>query len=86
MSIPIRLFTATHCEDSKRTRAHLQALGRPFVEVNIDHDADAEIFLKTANGGARSTPVVIIGEGHRRWLLTEPTDAELDEVLTAASA
>lgn len=50
----------------------------PFREVNIDRDAEAERFVIFINGGFRSTPTLVIGEGKRKVILTEPTDEELE--------
>lgn len=81
MNQSIILYGKTYCEDSDRSRAHLQKLGVPFREVNIDHDADAERFVMFVNGGNRATPTVVIGGGNRRLVLTEPTDEELEEAV-----
>lgn len=81
MPLPIIMYGATHCDDTERTREHLQARGAPFREVNIDHDAEAERFVVFINGGYRSTPTLVFGEGKRKMILTEPTNEELDEAI-----
>lgn len=81
MSLPIVMYGATDCDDTERTRAHLLARNVPFREVNIDHDADAERFVMFINNGYRSTPTLILGEGKRKLILTEPTNEELDQAL-----
>lgn len=80
-TVPVVMYGATGCEDTARSRDYLTARGVPFREVNIDHDPDGERFVIVANEGARWTPTLIIGSGRDRRLLTEPTDAELGEVL-----
>lgn len=82
MPLPIILFGAADCDDTKRTREHLIALNVPFREVNIDRDADAERFVMFINDGYRSTPTLVSGEGKRKLILTEPTNEELDKALT----
>lgn len=82
MSLPLTLYGATDCDDTERTRAHLRKYDVPFREVNIDHDTEAERFVIFINGGFRSTPTLVIGEGKLKIILTEPTNAELDNVLT----
>ncbi len=81
MSLAITMYGATDCDDTERTRAYLQERGIPFREVNIDHDPDAERFVIFINGGFRSTPTLVIGEGKRKLILTEPTNNQLEEAL-----
>lgn len=81
MPLPIILYGATDCDDTERTQEHLRKHSIPFREVNIDHDPEAERFVIFINNGYRSTPTLVLGEGKRRIILTEPTDAELDEAL-----
>ena len=82
MPLPITVYGATDCDDTERTYAHLRARQIPFREVNIDHAPDAERFVIVVNGGFRSTPTLILGEGNLKIILTEPTPAELDQTLT----
>ncbi|MCW5875604.1 MAG: glutaredoxin family protein [Anaerolineales bacterium] len=77
----ITIYGATDCDDTQRTREHLNQRGIPFREVNIDHDAAAEQFVIFINGGYRSTPTLVLGEGQRKVLFTEPSNAQLDKVL-----
>ncbi|MCS7039925.1 MAG: glutaredoxin family protein [Anaerolineae bacterium] len=84
MTLPITLYGSTHCDDTERTRHHLQTLGVPFTEVNIDHDLATEQFVIVINRGYRSTPTLVIGNGKTKLILTEPTDDELSRVLAQA--
>ena len=78
MREPIILYGSTDCDDTERTREYLLARGVPFNEVDIDLDPVAEQFVIFINGGFRSTPTLVIGEGRRRTVLVEPTGAELE--------
>lgn len=78
MSVPITMYGATDCEDTAHVSARLTALGLPFRYVNIDHDPEAERFVIFINGGFRSTPTLVIGEGKWKTVVTEPTDAQID--------
>lgn len=82
--LPLTLYGATDCDDTACTRERLRQLGIPFREVNIDHDPDAERFVIFINGGYRSTPTLVFGEGKHKTILTEPTNAELNETLAQA--
>jgi len=78
---PIMMYGATLCEDTARVRAHLQGLGFPFDEVNIDLSPQAEQFVIFINRGQRITPTIIIGETPLQIVLTEPSNAQVEVVL-----
>jgi len=84
MVLPLTLYGSTDCDDTERTRHHLQARGVPFTEINIDHDPAAEQFVVFINRGYRSTPTLVIGNGKTKLILTEPTDEELERALAQA--
>ena len=84
MPKPIVIYGATDCDDTQRTRERLTALGVPFREVNIDHDNEAERFVIFINGGFRSTPTLVIGEGKHKTIITEPTNEEIEEMVREA--
>ena len=50
-------------------------------EVDIDHDTAADAFVHFINRGFRSTPTLVFDHGHRKVVLTEPSDEELDGAL-----
>ena len=81
----IIMYGATDCDDTERTREFLRARGVPFREVNIDRDAEAERFVMFINGGFRSTPTLVIGEGKRKVILTEPSNEELETLTPSPS-
>lgn len=81
MTESFTLYGATTCDDTERTRGWLNAWGVAFREVNIDDDPDAEAFVRVVNQGFRSTPTLVFGTGRRKVILTEPTEAELREML-----
>lgn len=78
MALPIALYGSTDCDDTAHVTERLRALGIQFHMVNIDHDPEAERFVLFINGGFRSTPTLVIGDGKRKIVLTEPTDAQID--------
>lgn len=84
MSPPIVLYGTPECEDTEQVRQFLQAHGIPFKEVNINEDQQAEQFVLFINGGYRSTPTVVIGEGKVKMVLTEPSSQELAQILHQA--
>jgi mycoredoxin len=62
----------------------LNKLGIPFQEINISEDEEAEQFVIYINGGNRSTPTVVLGEGKWKVVLTEPSDEQLEAALVGA--
>lgn len=84
MAEPVTVYGAQDCDDTERTRIHLQRLGIPFHEVNIDQEHDAERCVLVINAGERSTPTVVIRRGKRKIVVTEPTDDEIVQVVREA--
>jgi mycoredoxin len=76
----IKVYGADWCEDTARTRHHLEALGVPYDYINIDGNEAAQFFIKRQNNGKQQTPTVDLGGR----VLIEPSDPELDAALKAA--
>jgi len=67
------------CEDTIRSRGHLQLLGIPYVYRNVEIDPDADLRNRSYNGGERVTPVILIGDpDNPSTVLIEPADAILE--------
>lgn len=79
----ITLYGALDCDDTERSRTYLQSHKIAFAEVSIDNNPEAEQFVIFINRGFRSTPTLVIGEGKRKVVLTEPEDEELARELAA---
>ena len=75
----IKVYGADWCEDTQRTRHHLETLGVPYDYINVDHDKAAEFWIAKQNNGKRQTPTVDLNGK----VLVEPTDPELEEALKA---
>jgi mycoredoxin len=84
MPLPLIMYGSTTCDDTDRTREHLQRLEIPFREILIDDVAELETFVRVINGGHRSTPTLVFGEGRHKRLLTEPSNDELEQALLDA--
>jgi glutaredoxin len=74
----IRVFGAEWCEDTHRTRAHLDALKEHYQYIDVDKDPAAEAWITQKNRGKRKTPTVDLN-GEK--ILFEPTNEELNEAL-----
>ena len=81
MALAITVYGATHCEDTAATKAHLDERNIPYRYVNIDHDTEAERFVLFINEGNRVTPTVVFDGGKLKFVMSEPTLAEVDELL-----
>ena len=75
----IKVYGADWCEDTQRTREHLDKLSVPYEYINVDHDKSAETWIKSQNKGKRNTPTVDLGG----TILIEPTDEQVDDALKA---
>jgi glutaredoxin len=73
----IKVYGADWCSLTTRTRAHLDQQGVAYEYVNIDRDRDGAEWVAAQNGGKEKKPTLDI----RGYVLTEPTNAELDKVL-----
>jgi mycoredoxin len=78
------MYGATHCGDTFRVRRLLKSRDIPFDEVNIDHNPDAEAFVRFINAGNRTTPTLVIGAGTWKTVLSEPDNLQLEEMLRRA--
>lgn len=79
----ITIYGRDDCEDTEATCHYLTAQGIPFEYVDIDHEADANQFVLFINKGMRITPTVILENHHRKLIITEPSDAEMQAALEA---
>jgi mycoredoxin len=74
----VQIFGADWCEDTSRTREHLDSLGIPYDYINIEHDAQARNWVVQQNDGKQKTPTVKVAN---EIVLSEPSNAELDIAL-----
>jgi glutaredoxin len=73
----VKVFGAEWCEDTQRTRQHLDNLKIPYDYINIDHDKAAEKWITEQNNGKRKTPTIDLNGK----ILIEPTNEEVDAAL-----
>ena len=81
MSLPIVMYGATDCDDTEAVRHYLTTHHIAFRDVNIDEDDVANQFVIFINGGFRSTPTLVLGNGKHKTILTEPTPIEIETIL-----
>lgn len=75
------------CEDTTRSRDHLNARGIAFEYRHVDLDPDADSWIRRLNDGVWVTPTILLGDPKApAMILREPSDAELDEAIAAVAA
>ncbi|HET8785949.1 MAG TPA: hypothetical protein VFM38_09965, partial [Candidatus Limnocylindrales bacterium] len=73
------------CEDTIRSRGHLEMLGIPYVYRSVEVDQEADAWNRSYNDGNRVTPVILVGDPHHPTaVLIEPSDALLEQAVTTA--
>lgn len=74
----ITIYATEWCWDCRRARKFLGQHAIPFRWVNIDHDPEAEKFVKQTNKGMRSVPTIVFPDGS---ILVEPSNQQLERKL-----
>ena len=76
---PILILGRDTCEDTIRSRAHLDARAIPYTYRNVEFDAEADALNRSYNDGDRVTPTILIGDPTApSRVIREPSDDELD--------
>jgi glutaredoxin len=73
----VEVYGADWCEDTRRTRRHLDSLGVAYDYINLDQDKKASEWVKQHNDGRERKPTVKIGE----QVLAAPSDQALEDAL-----
>ncbi len=74
----ITVYSTVWCPDCKRAKQFFGEQRVPYVNVDIEQDAEAMAFVEQVNDGKRIIPTIIFPDGSR---LVEPSNAELAEKL-----
>lgn len=74
----IIFYGVNWCWQSRRARRFLEKHNVPYKFVNIDKDADGEVFVLKMNNGMRSVPTIVFEDGS---ILVEPTNIQISEKL-----
>lgn len=82
---PILILGRDTCEDTSRSRAHLDARAIPFSYLKVDEDPEADAWIRRLNDGMQRTPTILIGDpADPHQILREPSNDELDAALASA--
>jgi len=74
----IVVYSTVWCPDCKRAKRFLGEQRVPYVNIDIEQDAEAMAFVEKANNGMRIIPTIVFPDGS---ILVEPSNAELAEKL-----
>ena len=84
---PILILGRDTCDDTIRSRAHLDAAGIPYTYGNVELDPEADARIRALNDGNRVTPTILIGDPlDPARILREPSDDDLDAAIAAVAA
>ena len=76
----ITMYSADWCGDCRRSKRLLDELNVIYTVIDIEADQAAADKVIEINGGMRSIPVIIFGDGTH---MTEPSDIDLKAKLTS---
>ena len=67
------------CEDTTRSRRHLDERGIPYEYARVDREPAADEWIRSLNDDMWVTPTILIGDPRNpSQILREPSDEELD--------
>jgi len=72
----IVVYTVEWCPDCRRAKFFFKRKKIDVLEVDVNADKKAEIFVKEQNNGNRSVPTIIFPDG---TMMVEPSSDELEE-------
>ena len=79
---PILILGRDTCEDTTRTRRHLEERGIPYEYARVDREPAADEWIRSLNDDVWVTPTILIGDPRNpNVILREPSDEDLDAAL-----
>jgi mycoredoxin len=72
----IVMYTTEWCPDCRRAFFYFKRKKIDFLNVDVNTDKKAEVFVKELNNGNRSVPTIIFPDGS---MMVEPSTQDLDE-------
>lgn len=78
----IKVYGADWCAMTQRTLHHLKERGADFEYIDVEADPAASEWVKQQNGGKEKKPTV----DFNGQVVSEPTNSELDDLLSRAAA
>jgi thioredoxin reductase (NADPH) len=72
----ITVYSTVWCPDCKRAKKFLGEQRIPYINIDIEQDAEAMAYVEKVNKGMRSIPTIVFPDGD---ILVEPSNAQLAE-------
>jgi glutaredoxin len=84
---PILILGRDTCEDTTRSRRHLEERGIPYEYARVDREPAADEWIRSLNDDVWVTPTILIGDPRSPGqILREPSNEELDAAIAGGSA
>ena len=84
---PILVLGRDTCEDTSRSRRHLDERGIPYEYRRVDREPEADEWIRRLNDDVWVTPTILIGDPQTpTQILREPSDEELDEAIAPSGS
>ena len=77
----VTMYSTVWCGYCRRLKSQMDREGIAYVEVDIEHDADAADLVMKVNGGNQTVPTLVFPNGSA---LTNPSLAQIKAQLAAA--
>ena len=75
------------CEDTTRSRRHLDSLGIPYEYFRVDREPTADEWIRSLNDDVWVTPTILIGDPQSpSQILREPSNEELEAAVRPEGA
>ena len=82
---PILILGRDTCEDTTRSRRHLESRGIPYDYARVDREPVADEWIRSLNDDMWVTPTILIGDPRNpSQILREPSNDELDTAVAPA--
>ena len=70
----IVMYTTSWCPDCHRAKYLLDEYGIPYIDIDVEEDAEGLAFVKQVNNGHRVVPTIVFPD---QTILVEPTNRQL---------
>jgi mycoredoxin len=74
------MYSTQWCGYCQRLKGQLDRAGVAYIEIDIEHSAEAAEFVENVNGGNQTVPTVVLPDG------TAMTNPSINQLLAALGA
>ena len=73
----LTMYSTQWCGYCQRLKGQLDRAGVPYIEIDIEHSAEAAEYVQSVNGGNQTVPTVVLPDG------TAMTNPSINQLLAA---